>query len=88
MKKTIKRILIILVVIYLVICELLYMFQEKLIFHPEKVDKGFKFEYNQPFEEMNIKTQDNISLNGLLFKADSSKGLIFYLHGNGGTLTT
>jgi alpha-beta hydrolase superfamily lysophospholipase len=86
--KIIKRILIILVVIYLVICELLYMFQGKLIFHPEKVDKGFKFEYNQPYEEVNIKTQDNVLLNGLLFKADSSKGVIFYLHGNGGTLTT
>lgn len=88
MKKIIKRILIILVVIYLVFCELLYMFQEKLIFHPEKIDNGFKFEYNQPFEEIHIKTQDNISLNGLLFKVDSSKGVIFYLHGNGGTLTT
>ena len=64
------------------------MFQGKLIFHPEKVDKGFKFEYNQPYEEVNIKTQDNVLLNGLLFKADSSKGVIFYLHGNGGTLTT
>jgi pimeloyl-ACP methyl ester carboxylesterase len=88
MKKVIKILLIIIVSVYLAICALLYFFQEKLIFHPEKVDKSFKFEYNQPYEEMNIKTQDNILLNGLLFKADSSKGLIFYLHGNGGTLTT
>ena len=89
MKKLIKILLIIIAAVYIAICVLLYLFQEKIIFHPEKVDKNYKFEYNQHFEELFIKTKDNISLNGLLFKTDSSpKGLIFYLHGNGGTLTT
>jgi len=88
MKKTILLILKILLIIYITICGLLYFFQEKLIFLPEKLDKNFEFTFNREFEEINVKTKDNIILNGLLFKADNSKGLIFYLHGNAGSVRT
>jgi pimeloyl-ACP methyl ester carboxylesterase len=64
----------------------LFVFQEHLIFFPEKLDKNFKFNFAQNFEEVNIKTDDHKILNGVLFKSDSSKGLIFYLHGNAGSL--
>lgn len=88
MKKALIRILQILLILYLIICGLLYFFQEKLIFFPHKLRKDYKFQFNQSFEELNIKTTDQILLNGLLFKADSSKGLIFYLHGNAGALNS
>ncbi len=80
--------LIILLVIYIVICCLLYVFQEKLIFFPQTLDKDYQFSFDQKFTEKNIKTTDGILLNGILFKADSSKGLIFYLHGNAGSLSS
>jgi uncharacterized protein len=76
----------IITVVYSIICILLYFFQEKLIFFPEKIAKDYKFQFNQKFEELNFKTSDDKLLNGILFKADSSKGLIFYLHGNAGSL--
>ena len=88
MKKIILQILKILLIIYITICGLLYLFQEKLIFFPEKLDKNFEFTFNREFEEINVKTNDNTILHGLLFKADNSKGLIFYLHGNAGSLRT
>ncbi len=78
--------LIVITVLYLAICLLLYSFQEKLLFFPQKLDKDFKFSFNQPFEEIDIRTSDNISLHGILFKTDNPKGLIFYLHGNAGSL--
>jgi uncharacterized protein len=86
MKKIAFRIIKILVIAYIVTCGLLYFFQEKLIFVPDKLPDDYQFEFNQNFQEINIKTNDNLLLNGILFKADSSKGLIFYLHGNGSSI--
>jgi uncharacterized protein len=86
MKKIIFRILKIVAGLYIIVCVLLFFFQEKLIFFPQKLDKDYKFRFDQKFEEFKIKTKDNKLLNGILFKADSSKGLIFYLHGNAGSL--
>lgn len=86
--KLLLKILKIGVGLYIAVIGLLYFFQEKLIFFPEKLDKSYKFEFGQKFEELNIKTTDGKLLNGLLFKSDSSKGLIFYLHGNAGSLSS
>lgn len=88
MKKFLLNTLKILTIIYVGLCVFLYFYQENLIFFPEKLTKTYKFEFERKFEELNIKTDENILLNGLLFKADSSKGLIFYLHGNSGSLKT
>jgi uncharacterized protein len=86
MKKMIITGLIILGLLYIVICGTLYFIQEKLIFFPQKLAADYRFGFNQPFEEVIMPTNDKSRLHGLLFKADSSKGLIFYLHGNGGAL--
>jgi len=80
--------LIIMLAIYVLVCGLLYIFQEKIIFFPEKLGKDYPFQFDQKFEERDINADDGILLNGLLFKADSSKGLIFYLHGNAGSLSS
>ena len=80
------KLLIFLSSFYLLMCALLFLFQEYLIFFPEKLGSNYKFKFNQKFEEINIKTKDQKLINGLLFKAEASKGLIFYLHGNAGSL--
>ena len=73
-------------VLYAVILIMMFFFQEKMIFFPEKLADDFTFSFEAPFEEINILTEDDVLLNGVLFKADTSKGLIFYLHGNGGSV--
>jgi pimeloyl-ACP methyl ester carboxylesterase len=88
MKKIIFKILKILAGLYILACGFLFFIQEKLIFFPQKLEKGYKFNFDQKFEELIIKTKDNKLLNGILFKADSTKGLIFYLHGNAGSLSS
>jgi uncharacterized protein len=93
MIKTIKFVLVTLcsffAIIYLLIVSYIYFNQEAMIFQAVKLPKEYKFDYNQYFEEINIKSFDNTILNGLLFKSkEASKGLIFYLHGNAGALNT
>ncbi|MBT8181742.1 MAG: lysophospholipase [Eudoraea sp.] len=71
------------VLIYIVISTLLYFLQDYLMFKPEKLPKDFLFEYeHQEIEEYNVETRDGAILNGLRFKAQNPKGIVFYLKGN------
>lgn len=88
LKKVTIRTVLIVASLYAVVCGYLYFAQESILFIPEKLDKNYKFEFENKFEEVNLKTNDGTIINSLLFKADSSKGLIFYLHGNAGSLRT
>lgn len=74
--------------LYMILCAGLYFFQENLIFFPQKLDEDYQFKFEEDFEELTFQTSDGKSLNGLLFKSDSSKGLVFYLHGNSGSLSS
>lgn len=76
------------VIIYLLLISYVYFNQVGMVFQSAKLSKDYKFDYHQKFEELNIKSFDGVQLNGLLFKAENSKGLVFYLHGNAGTLET
>ena len=73
-------------VLYVTSCVILYFYQEKLLFFPEKLENDYQFQFHNTFEEINTEVTDGRLLNGLLFKADTTKGLIFYLHGNAGSL--
>ena len=88
MKKNLLNLLKILLGAYVIVCGILYFNQEKLIFHPEKLAANYAFDFGGNLEELNFKAADGKLLNGLLFKAENSKGLIFYLHGNAGSLRT
>jgi pimeloyl-ACP methyl ester carboxylesterase len=75
-------------IIYVLMISYFYFNQVDLVFYRSKLPKDYKFDYQQKFEEINISSFDGSVLNGLLFKAENSKGLVFYLHGNAGTLET
>ncbi|WP_240475349.1 alpha/beta hydrolase [Flavobacterium reichenbachii] len=76
------------VVIYVLLISYVYFNQVGMIFQSTALPKDHQFVYESKFEELNIKSYDGVNLNGLLFKAENSKGLVFYLHGNAGTLDT
>lgn len=89
---SLKKILFILLgffaVVYVTAITLLYFNQESILFPGTKLAAGYNYTYTNEFEELNIPVDEEIAINGLLFKAENSKGLIFYMHGNGGNLKT
>lgn len=84
--KRLKRILIALVSIYLLLMGLLHVFQEKLIFLPEEIAKNYAYDFPFDFEEVNLETADNETINALHLKAENPKGIILFFHGNQGNL--
>ena len=75
--------LIILAIVVAVVSIFLYFFQERFLFHPEKLPKDFVFQYeNQQVEEYNLELPDGAVINGLHFKSENPKGLVYYLKGN------
>ncbi|QDK45380.1 alpha/beta hydrolase [Bdellovibrio sp. ZAP7] len=70
---------------YFGILALVFFQQEKLIFFPSPLPEDFKFPFNISFEEIYIKSGDD-RVHSLLLKAEQSRGVIVYFHGNAGSL--
>lgn len=70
--------------LYVLAVVLIYFFQEKLLFHPTVIHKAVVTALPAAVQEEYISMPDGIKLHGLLARAKDAKGLVFYLHGNGG----
>src|SRR5687767_11614087 len=55
-------------------------------FKSVKLASDHKFKFDGSFEELNFKSKDGGQINSLLFKRDSSRGVICFWKGNGGNL--
>lgn len=86
MKTILINCLAVTLVLYLVGCGLLYFKQEKLLFYPEKLPATYQFHFPGNYREYPVATADGTQLSGLLFMVKAPKGLVFFLHGNGGSL--
>jgi pimeloyl-ACP methyl ester carboxylesterase len=77
-----KKIALIILLVYLVLGLILYLFQDMLLFHPKPLRKEHSFSFDQPFEELNIASgSDNISI--LKFPtAEEKRGIALFFHGN------
>jgi len=64
----------------------MFEFQERFIFETEKLPDDFVFQNEYTFEEINYYPDNSTRINALLFRASNSKGIVFYNHGNAGSL--
>lgn len=88
MNKAIFKLVTIILAIYIFICGLLFLKQEQLIFFAQYLKKNYRFSFDQNFKEIAVKLNNGITLNGVLFKAENTKGVVFYLHGNAGSISS
>lgn len=73
-------------ILYLLYVSYIYFNQEEMVFRASKLSETHQFNFNQQFEELTIPSYDGKKLHGILFRSNPSKGLVFYLHGNAGTV--
>jgi len=71
---------------YLLICILLYFFQERLIFFPQKLAVDYTFNFDGDVEEKFFQVDDEVTIHALHFFSKNPKGVILYFHGNAGSL--
>lgn len=69
--------------LYVLACIGTYLFQDRIIFDPHALPDDYDF---QTGLEVEIKVEENISLNAIWIKEPPSKGVILYLHGNRGSI--
>lgn len=86
LRKRLKTLIYVILGLYLMIGFSLYFFQERLLFHPTKLEQNYEFQFGHPHDELFIDTKDGAKLNAIHFKVKNPKGIILYFHGNAGDL--
>jgi pimeloyl-ACP methyl ester carboxylesterase len=66
---------------------LLYLAQERMIFPGSTLPSDYKFKFDQPFDEIRIPVEGAV-LDALHFRQPDPRGLVFFLHGNAGDLSS
>lgn len=67
---------------------LLLSAQRNLIFYPEKLAQNYQYQFKTSFKELNFIPENDVQINTLWFKKETPKGVIFYFHGNAGSLSS
>lgn len=83
-KKIIFRWFKIIVLLYAVIGIALYYLQESFLFHPVVIERNIPWQFDVPFEEVDLafNTTDTINFVKFFPKDSVRKGMVLYFHGN------
>ena len=82
LKKTFMGLFLCVVIALIIVWLSVPFFSEKLIFQPTQLPPQYQYHFDQNFEEINLPPEPNVLINALYFKAQNSKGIIIYFHGN------
>ncbi len=70
--------------IYIMIGIVLYFLQDKFIFHPKKLSADYKYQFDIPFQQIDLAVTNEKNLSIVQFTVPDSirKGIVLYFHGN------
>ncbi len=86
MIKAIKVVVVIVAITYAIVLLLAYVFQDSLIFYPQKLSSNYHYQLTGNDKEVFISTADGEVINGILFNRPGNRHVVLYFHGNGGSL--
>jgi uncharacterized protein len=83
-RRRILRVLKVLILVYCSVGIALYYLQEKFLFHPEPLDIDHRWNFEMPFEEINLPytSKENLNIVRFLPKDTPARGAVIYFHGN------
>ena len=71
------------VVVYCVLGIALYYLQDKILFHPQAISKDQPYQFDVPFQEVNLPYNASTNINIVEFTTvGNPKGVVLYFHGN------
>ena len=85
--RMLQSIIFIIITVWILLSALLYIFQPKFVYFPfDKLETTPKA-VNLDFENVLIKTEDNVNLHGWYVQHNSPKATLLFFHGNGGNIS-
>lgn len=89
LKRTLLSLGLTLLILYVAVCTYFYVIQDKILFKPETLPETYEYAYNFEFSERWFEGSDDARIHAIHAKTeDSLRGVVLFLHGNGGNTDT
>ena len=80
-------VLLFLFALYVGICSLLFLFQERLVYFPDRSRGPDPSELGLDFEDLRLVASDGVELHGWFLPAEEPRGALLFCHGNAGNVS-
>jgi len=87
MLRTARDVAIIAAGIYAVLCTVLYLIQDRLVYYPDPDVDTTPKQLKMPFEDLMLTTSDGVRISAWYVPAAKARGTVLFCHGNGGNIS-
>lgn len=81
------NVVIILLVFYLAFLITIYFMQDRMLYYPEREISQTPKDIGLEYEEVSLRTKDNVNISGWYITAKHEKGVLLFCHGNAGNIS-